>query len=104
MTHLQTPFWRWQGQDLILAIHVQPGARHEGVAGLHGERLKIRIAAPASDGQANRRLLAWLANQVELPISQLELLQGAGSRIKRIRIRQAPVALEQRLQGWSQLR
>jgi uncharacterized protein YggU (UPF0235/DUF167 family) len=49
-------------------------------------------------------LLAWLANQVELPISQLELLQGAGSRIKRIRIRQAPVALEQRLQGWSQLR
>jgi uncharacterized protein (TIGR00251 family) len=101
---LPTPFWRWQGQDLILAIHIQPGARQEGVAGLHDDRLKIRIAAPARDGQANHRLLTWLATQAELPISQLELVQGAGSRIKRIRIRQAPAALEQRLLEWSQLR
>jgi uncharacterized protein (TIGR00251 family) len=78
------PFWRWQGQDLILAIHVQPGASQEGMAGLHGERLKIRIAAPAHDGQANRRLLGWLATQMDLPVSRLELLQGAGSRAKRI--------------------
>jgi len=102
VTLLPTPFWRWQGQDLILAIHVQPGARQEGVAGLHGERLKIRIAAPASDGQANRRLLGWLATQMDLPVSRLELLQGAGSRAKRICIREAPTTLEQRLQNWSQ--
>jgi uncharacterized protein (TIGR00251 family) len=104
VTLLPTPFWHWQGQDLILAIHVQPGASREGMAGLHGERLKIRIAAPASDGQANRRLLGWLAAQMDLPISRLELLQGAGSRAKRIRIRAAPATLERRLQSWSQLR
>ena len=104
MTPSPTPFWRWQGQDLILAIQVQPGASKEGMAGLHGERLKIRIAAPAHDGQANRRLLGWLATQMDLPVSRLELLQGAGSRAKRICIREAPAALVQRLQSWSQPR
>lgn len=104
MTLLPTPFWHWQGKDLILAIHVQPGASQEGMAGLYGERLKIRITAPASDGQANRRLLGWLATQMNLPVSRLELLQGAGSRAKRIRIREAPATLEQRLQSWSQPR
>lgn len=104
MTLLPTPFWQWQGQDLILAIHVQPGASREGMAGRHGERLKIRITAPASDGQANRRLLGWLAAQMNLPTSRLELLQGAGSRAKRIRIREAPATLEQRLHSWGQPR
>lgn len=97
-------FWRWNDLDLILDIHVQPGSRHEGIAGLHGARLKIKVAAPASDGRANHRLLEWLAAQMDLPVSRLDLLQGAGSRTKRVRIREAPVALEQHLLRWSQIR
>jgi uncharacterized protein len=53
------PVWARRTADgWTLAVHVQPGAKRSAVAGLHGERLKLRIAAPALDGRANDALVA----------------------------------------------
>ena len=40
--------YRWEGNDLLLACHVQPGARSEGFAGLHGERTVVDDAGHAA--------------------------------------------------------
>lgn len=32
---------------VVLRVHVQPGARGEGIAGVHGNALKVRVRAPA---------------------------------------------------------
>ncbi|MDH3286444.1 MAG: DUF167 family protein [Betaproteobacteria bacterium] len=40
---------------LILTMHVQPGARNNQLVGLHGDALKVKIAAPATDNKANYR-------------------------------------------------
>lgn len=85
-------FYRWDAEQLILECHLQPGARGEGFAGLHGERLKIRIAAPPVEGKANERLLAFLAAAFGVPKSHVSLLQGASSRHKRVGISR-PVTL-----------
>jgi len=69
----------------VLALH-KPGARKTEVAGLHGEALKIRLAAPPVDGKANAALLAFLAQACGVPKSAVSLLSGETSRSKRVRI------------------
>ncbi|MDT3737455.1 MAG: DUF167 family protein [Denitratisoma sp.] len=75
---------------LTIRLHIQPGAKKTEIAGLHGEALKIRLAAPPVDGKANTALIAFLAKQLGVPKAQVELIGGAASREKRLRINGAP--------------
>ena len=80
--------WCVQAADgsLVLTLHIQPGAKKSGIAGLHGEALKIRLAAPPVDGKANAELLGFLAKACGVPRSAVELLSGETSRAKRVRL------------------
>ncbi|NLY58051.1 MAG: YggU family protein [Gammaproteobacteria bacterium] len=89
-------FYHWQGQNLIIDCHLQPGARGIGFAGLHGERLKIRISAPPVDGKANAMLLEFLARAFAVSKRQVSLLSGQQSRQKRVLI-EAPQQLPEEL-------
>jgi len=71
---------------LILSLHVQPNARRTEFCGMHGEAMKLRLAAPPVDGKANSALLAFLAEFCDLPKSAVELVGGASSRAKRVRL------------------
>ena len=81
-------YFRWDGEDLILDCHLQPQASSDEFAGLHGERLKIRLTAPPVEGKANAHLLAFLGAAFGVAKSQVELLSGELNRQKRVRIRQ----------------
>ncbi len=78
--------YRWLGEDLVLELHVQPGARRSEFAGLHGGRLKLRIQAPPVEGKANAALLRFLAEACGVPVSRLTLERGSGGRHKRVRV------------------
>lgn len=77
---------RADGDDVVLTLHVQPGAKKTEVAGLHGDALKIRLAAPPVDGKANDCLVAFLAKRLGLPKSGVALVSGETSRAKRVRL------------------
>lgn len=77
---------RADGADVVLTLHIQPGAKKTEVAGIHGEALKIRLAAPPVDGKANAALLAFVAERMALPKSRVELVSGQTSRAKRVRV------------------
>jgi uncharacterized protein (TIGR00251 family) len=81
-------YYRWDGEDLILDCHLQPKASKDEFAGLHGERIKIRLTAPPVDGKANAQLLAFLAAAFAVGKSQVSLESGQQSRQKRVRIKQ----------------
>jgi len=74
---------------LLLSLHVQPGAKRTEFAGIHGEAIKIRLAAPPVDGKANTCLLAFLAEFMRLPKRSISLVNGESSRSKLVRIDRA---------------
>jgi uncharacterized protein (TIGR00251 family) len=78
--------YRWDGDDLILETHIQAKAAREAFAGVHNGRLKVLTNAAPAKGQANRRLLAFLAGSFGVAKSCVELLRGETSREKTWRI------------------
>lgn len=82
-----------------LTLHIQPGARKTEVAGLHGDALKIRLAAPPVDGKANAALIEFVAARLGVAKSSVGLVSGQTSRRKILEVAAAPPDTEQRLLG-----
>lgn len=75
-------WYRRDGENITLTLHVQPGAKRSEIAGLHGDALKIRLAAPPIEGRANDALLKFIADLFAVPLRNAELKQGRQSRHK----------------------
>jgi len=71
---------------IVLTLHVQPGAARTEVIGVHGDALKVRLAAPPVDGKANAELLRFLADAFGVPCRNVTLVRGDTSRRKFVRI------------------
>ncbi|MBF0610011.1 MAG: YggU family protein [Magnetococcales bacterium] len=92
---------QWQQQDVTLQVRVQPRASRNQVTGLHGDRLKIALTAPPVDGAANEALREFLAKELALPKSQIQILRGESSREKTLRLTAADSPMvRQKLQEW----
>ena len=65
-----------------LAVRVQPRAARSEVAGLFGDRIRIRLAAPPVDGAANDALVRFLAAALGVPARAVEITGGLASRSK----------------------
>jgi uncharacterized protein (TIGR00251 family) len=82
------------GRRLTLTLHIQPGAKRTEAAGLHGDALKIRLAATPVEGKANAALLQFLAGIFGVPLRQVTLKQGVKSRRKVVEVQQPVVGPE----------
>ena len=71
----------------LLTVHVQPNASITECAGIHGDALKIRVAAPPADGAANSELLRFLARQCSIPLASVHIQSGRGSKHKRVALK-----------------
>jgi len=92
-------WWRVEGDRVVLELHVQPGARRTEVAGLHGGRLKVRVAARAVEGEANAALVEFLAERLGVARRDVKIEAGVSSRAKRVAVRGVCSRPEALLQG-----
>ena len=53
---------------------------------MHGDRIKIRLAAPPVEGKANTALIEFLAAHYGVPRRNVAIVSGMKSRRKKIRI------------------
>ncbi len=81
------PWCRRTAQGWTIAVHVQPGATRSEVVGRYGERLKVRVAAPARDGRANDAVVEHVAAALGVPRSKVRLVRGERSRDKLLAVR-----------------
>ena len=71
---------------LEIMIHAQPRASRSEVVGLHGDALKVRLAAPPVDGAANAELIRVMAKVLGVPKSSVEVTHGHSGRSKVVRV------------------
>jgi uncharacterized protein (TIGR00251 family) len=69
-----------------LRVYVQPRASRTELAGLHGDAVRIRLAAPPVEGEANQELVRFLARVLGVPRSAVTIATGAGSRRKGVAV------------------
>jgi uncharacterized protein (TIGR00251 family) len=89
-------------EGAILAVHVQPKASKTEYAGVHGDALKFRVAAPPVEGAANEALCAYLAERFGLPKKAVTVKAGQASRHKRVQLRGIPVSQVHAVLGLAQ--
>ncbi len=88
-------FFEWQGDDLLLKLHVQPRAKENSINGIHGDMLKLKIKTPPIDNKANKDITTYLANEFNVTKTNVTLLSGQQHRDKKFLIKSP-----KELPGW----
>jgi len=79
-------------------VRVQPGASKNEIVGMQEDALKIRINAPPVKGKANRALIDFLAKKLGVKKSEVEIISGHTSKIKKIKVLGEGGKIEKNLQ------
>jgi uncharacterized protein (TIGR00251 family) len=69
-----------------VTVHVLPRASREGVAGLSGRAIRIRLTAPPLTNRANEALVRFLAGELGLSRADVEIVTGLRGRRKVVRV------------------
>jgi uncharacterized protein len=72
--------------SVTLKVRLQPRSSRDGIDGLHGDALKVKVTAPPVEGRANKAVKKLLAEQLGISPSQIEIIAGERSREKLLRI------------------
>ncbi len=80
-------FYKDDGEYIVLKIKAQPQASRSEFCGLYGEdAIKVRVAAPAVEGAANKELIKFLSKQFKVPKSSIEFASGQNSKVKLVKV------------------
>jgi len=88
-----------RGGRVRLSVRAQPRASRSEVAGEHDGALKVRLAAPPVDGEANRELVRFLAKLLDVARSRVTVVAGETGRNKVVEVAGLTVADVERLLG-----
>lgn len=71
---------------MTLTIQTTPNAPRSQIVGWVGDRLKIKVKAPAVEGKANAELVRFLAERLGVRPNAVSLVRGETARLKVVRI------------------
>ena len=80
------PWLREVPGGVVLEVLVQPRASRTRVVGEHDGRLKVQLAAPPVDGEANAALVDFLAGELGARRSDVTIERGDTGRRKSVRV------------------
>ena len=72
--------------SITLKVRLQPRASRNGIDGVQGDALKLKVTAPPLEGRANKALKKLLAERLGIPPARIEIITGRRSREKLVRL------------------
>lgn len=83
---------------MLLYVKVKPNQRFDKVEKI-GKEWQLRLKAPSVDGKANKQLVEYLSELLELPKSKIILKKGQTARIKCLEIDELESVVLQKLES-----
>lgn len=77
---------RDEAGGVVLELLVQPRASRTRAVGEHDGRLKLQLAAPPVDGEANEALIEFLARALGVRKADVTIQRGETGRRKTVRV------------------
>jgi len=77
---------RTDADGVLFKVWVQPRASKNQVVGLYGDCLKVKLTAPPVEGAANKECVAFLAKQLGIARSRVQIISGQTGRKKMVRV------------------
>jgi len=76
---------------MLMSVKIIPNARQSEVVGWEGKTLKVRIAAPATEGKANKELVRFVAKICDCAPSEVEIMKGQTAKMKLLDVPVLPI-------------
>jgi uncharacterized protein (TIGR00251 family) len=73
-------------KDTIVKIYLQPKASKNEIVGSYRDGIKVKVTAPPVEGKANDALIRFLAKELGIFPSSIEIVKGHHSREKTLKI------------------
>ncbi|MGH7244661.1 MAG: DUF167 domain-containing protein [Phycisphaerales bacterium] len=74
------------GDGCLIRLKVVPGSSRDALAGVLGDRIKVRVAAAPEAGKANKAVCELLARTLGVKARDVSLVAGAASPEKTVRV------------------
>ena len=75
-----------ENNKIALTVYVQPRASRTRVTGLHGNAVKVCVAAPPVENKANEAVVLYFADLFGVPKSAISIKSGGHGRNKKLLI------------------
>ncbi len=73
-------------QEIILKVYLQPKSSKNEIIGPYRDGIKVKVTAPPVEGKANEALVRFLAKELGVSPSCIEITRGQRSREKTLMI------------------
>jgi len=81
---------------VVFGVKVVPGSSRTALAGVLGDLLKVKVAAPPEKGKANKCLIEFLAKQLGIKKNQISIVAGQMNPVKMVKV--AGISIEMLLE------
>lgn len=73
-------------ENIILKVYLHPKSSKNEIVGPYLDGIKVKVTAPPAEGKANEGLIRFLAKELDIPPSHIEIIQGHHSRKKTLKV------------------
>ncbi len=70
--------------EIVITVKIVPGSSRTEAVGSYGQSYKIKISAPPEKGKANKMLINFLAEQLNIKTNAVQIKSGQTSAVKQI--------------------